>query len=82
MDWSILRRWRVLALLLLAWRLRRGPFGRRRLAQAVGAPRPWEMGMQPAFGPVKEQKIELHDLVLVIITLITLFVGGLLVWVM
>jgi cytochrome c oxidase subunit 2 len=46
------------------------------------APRPWEMGMQPAFSPVKERIIELHDLVLVIITLITLFVGGLLLWVM
>jgi cytochrome c oxidase subunit 2 len=52
------------------------------LAQAVGAPRPWEMNMQPAFGPVKAHQIALHDLVLVIITLITLFVGGLLVWVM
>ncbi len=52
------------------------------LAQAVGAPRPWEMGMQPAFGPVKQQQIDLHDLVLVIITVITLFVAGLLLWVM
>jgi cytochrome c oxidase subunit II len=52
------------------------------LAQAVGAPRPWEMGMQPAFGPVKQQQIDLHDLVLVIITVITLFVTGLLLWVM
>ena len=41
------------------------------------APSPWEMGMQPAFSPVKQQIIDLHDLVLVIITLITLFVGGL-----
>ncbi len=52
------------------------------LAQAVGAPRPWEMGMQAAFGPLKRDQIELHNLVLVIITLITLFVAGLLVWVM
>lgn len=52
------------------------------LAQVIGAPRPWEMGMQPAFGPVKQQQIDLHNLVLVIITLITLFVTGLLVWVM
>ena len=44
------------------------------------APRPWEMGMQPAFGPVKRQIIALHDLVLVIITLITLFVTVLLAW--
>ena len=38
--------------------------------------------MQPAFSPVKQQIIDLHNLVLVIITLITLFVGGLLGWVM
>ena len=52
------------------------------LAQAVFAPRPWEMGMQAAGGPLKQQQIDLHDLVLVIITLITLFVAGLLGWVM
>jgi cytochrome c oxidase subunit 2 len=49
---------------------------------AIGAPRPWEMGMQRAFSPLKSREIALHDLVLVIITLITLFVGGLLIWVM
>ncbi|HQT75682.1 MAG TPA: cytochrome c oxidase subunit II [Rhodopila sp.] len=48
----------------------------------VGAPHPWEMGMQRAFGPLKIREMQLHSLVLVIITLITLFVGGLLVWVM
>ncbi|MFL5289164.1 MAG: cytochrome c oxidase subunit II [Rhodopila sp.] len=48
----------------------------------VWAPKAWEMGMQPAAGPLKERTIELHNLVLVIITLITLFVGGLLMWVM
>jgi len=46
------------------------------------APRPWEMSMQPAFSPVKQQIIDLHNLVLIIITLITLFVGALLGWVM
>jgi cytochrome c oxidase subunit 2 len=46
------------------------------------APEPWEMGMQKGFSPVKDEIIWLHDLVLVIITLITLFVGALLVWVM
>jgi cytochrome c oxidase subunit 2 len=51
------------------------------LAQVVGAPRPWEIGMQRAFGPLKHAEIALHNLVLVIITLITLFVGALLVWV-
>jgi cytochrome c oxidase subunit 2 len=45
------------------------------------APRPWEMNMQPAFSPMKREIIDLHNLVLVIITLITLFVAGLLVWV-
>jgi cytochrome c oxidase subunit II len=52
------------------------------LAQAVGAPKPWEIGMQAAYGPLKAQEIWLHDIVLVIITLITLFVAGLLGWVM
>ena len=46
------------------------------------APRPWEMSMQPAFSPVKQDIIDLHNLVLIIITLITLLVGGLLGWVM
>ncbi|MGD0433867.1 MAG: cytochrome c oxidase subunit II transmembrane domain-containing protein, partial [Acetobacteraceae bacterium] len=45
------------------------------------APRPWEMGMQPAFSPMKKEIIQLHNLVLVMITLITLFVAALLVWV-
>ncbi len=51
-------------------------------AEVVGVPRPWEMGMQRGFGPLKDEEIWLHNIVLVIITLITLFVGGLLVWVM
>lgn len=42
-------------------------------------PRPWEMGMQPAFSPMKQEIIDLHNLVLVIISIITLFVGALLV---
>ena len=48
----------------------------------VGAPHPWEMGMQRSYGPIKDRIIELHNLVLLIITVITLFVGGLIVWVM
>lgn len=50
-------------------------------AQVVGEPHPWEMGMQAGYGPIKDQQIALHDLVLVIITVITLFVSGLLLWV-
>src|ERR1700712_254170 len=45
------------------------------------APRPWEMNMQPAFSPMKREIIDLHNLVLVLITIITLFVAALLVWV-
>ena len=41
-------------------------------------PVPWEMGMQPAASPVKAEIISLHHLVLVIITLISVLVGGLL----
>src|ERR1700749_2548732 len=44
---------------------------------AVGAPHPWEMGMQRSFGPIKDRIIDLHNLVLVIITLITLLVAAL-----
>ena len=56
------------------------PLGR---AQGVvGAPHPWEVGMQRSFGPIKDRVIELHNLVLVIITVITVFVAALLIWVM
>jgi cytochrome c oxidase subunit 2 len=47
----------------------------------IGQPHPWEMGMQHSYGPIKDRIIHLHDLVLVIITIITVFVGGLLAWV-
>ena len=69
---------RLLAALLMVAALPGGAA----LAQAVGAPKPWEIGMQAAYGPLKAQEIWLHDIVLVIITLITLFVAGLLGWVM
>ena len=44
-------------------------------------PRPWEMGMQPAFSPMKQEIIDLHNFVLVLITIITVFVAVLLAWV-
>src|SRR5262245_17495539 len=44
-------------------------------------PRPWELGMQPPATPVKERLAAFHDELLVIITLITIFVLGLLVFV-
>jgi len=48
----------------------------------AAAPKPWEMGMQPAGNELQARISGLHDMVLVIITLITIFVGALLVWVM
>src|SRR3954468_19648321 len=69
----------LLSLSLIPYALAQGVAG----AQGVvGQPQPWEMGMQRSFSPIKDQIIDLHDLVLVIITVITLFVAALLVWVM
>lgn len=45
-------------------------------------PEPWQMGFQQAATPVMEQLNGFHNLLLVIITLITLFVLGLLAYVM
>ncbi len=42
----------------------------------------WQMGFQPAATPVAEQMHAFHNLLLVIITLIVIFVMGLLGWVM
>jgi cytochrome c oxidase subunit 2 len=57
------------------------------LALATGVaeaqvPHAWQLGMQKAASPVKEQIGSLHDFLLVIITLITVFVLALLVYVM
>ena len=56
------------------------------VAMAPGAaeaqtPQPWQMGLQPAASPVMAQIHQLNDLVLVIITVITVFVAALLGWV-
>ncbi|TVQ41432.1 MAG: cytochrome c oxidase subunit II [Geminicoccaceae bacterium] len=48
---------------------------------AAGEPVPWQLGMQAAAAPIKEQVISLHDLILVIITAICLFVLALLLYV-
>ncbi len=45
-------------------------------------PLPWEMGLQPAATPVRERVDAFHNELLVIITLITLFVLGLLLYVL
>lgn len=47
-----------------------------------GRPENWQMGFQRAATPVAQQMHDFHTLVLVIITLIVIFVMGLLGWVM
>ena len=42
----------------------------------------WQMGFQPAASPVMEQIISFHNILLVLITAITLFVLGLLLYIM
>ncbi|MEM6665411.1 MAG: cytochrome c oxidase subunit II [Pseudomonadota bacterium] len=49
-------------------------------AQAA-QPLPWQMGFQDAASPVMERITNFHNFVLLIITVITLFVLGLLIWV-
>jgi len=51
-------------------------------AAAHADPQPWQMGFQPAVTPVMERIEDFHRLLLVIITLISLFVLALLVWIM
>ena len=55
--------------------------GLRALPAMAAAPVPWGIGMQPAASPVKHLIENLHNLLLVIITIITLFVLGLLAYV-
>ncbi len=54
------------------------------VAAVAGAaePKPWQLGFQPPATPVKERLSAFHDELLIIITLITVFVLGLLVYVM
>jgi cytochrome c oxidase subunit II len=47
----------------------------------AGEPRPWQLGMQAPATPVQAQINDFHNLLLIIITLITLFVLGLLLYV-
>jgi cytochrome c oxidase subunit II len=49
---------------------------------AAGHPEPWQIGLQDAVTPVAEYIHWLHNFLLVIITVITLFVLGLLLYVM
>jgi cytochrome c oxidase subunit 2 len=51
-------------------------------AALAGAPTPWQTGLQPAVTPIMREMTEFHNMLLVIITLITLFVLGLLFYVL
>ena len=51
-------------------------------AESTGEPHPWQLGLQPGVTPVMTDIVWFHDILLVIITVITLFVLGLLVIVM
>src|SRR3546814_1316362 len=48
----------------------------------VGQPTPWHIGLQPSVSPVSDQMHNFHNLLLWIITLITIFVLILLVYVL
>ena len=50
-------------------------------AEVVGQPYPWQTGFQTAASPVMERISGFHDLLFVIITLITLFVLALMIYV-
>ena len=50
-------------------------------AASAAAPTPWQIGLQPAATPIMREITEFHNLLLVIITVITLFVIGLLAYV-
>jgi cytochrome c oxidase subunit 2 len=50
-------------------------------AAATGQPEPWQLNLQPAATGLHQQNIDFHNLLLVIITAITLFVMALMLWV-
>src|SRR5271166_279399 len=72
------RHWRLLAALGMGVA---GALSALPVVALADQPRPWQMGMQPAASPVQARIEDLHTLVLVIITVITLFVAGLLLFV-
>lgn len=54
-------------------------FGFAAIAHAT-EPLPWQLGLQPAAGSIAERAASLHNLLLVLITLISIFVLGLLIY--
>lgn len=57
-------------------------FGAGTMSAYAQQPEPWQLGFQPAASPIKLQMVEFHNLLLWIITAITLFVLGLLIYVL
>ncbi|MEC9369625.1 MAG: cytochrome c oxidase subunit II [Pseudomonadota bacterium] len=53
-----------------------------RMAMAASGPQPWQLNFQESVTPIGNQIHGFHDFLLVIITVITLFVLGLLIYVM
>ncbi|SED06589.1 cytochrome c oxidase subunit 2 [Rhizobiales bacterium GAS191] len=51
-------------------------------AEAIGQPRPWQMGLQPQVTEIGHMVDDLHNILLVIITVITVFVLALLLYVL
>ncbi len=50
-------------------------------AAYAAAPTPWQIGLQPAAGSIAEKAADLHNMLLIIITVITVFVLALLIYV-
>ena len=69
---------RRLAATVLGMGLALAAFGHAALADY---PRPWEIGMQKAASPVEADIQHLHSVIMAVITVITLFVAALLVWI-
>jgi cytochrome c oxidase subunit 2 len=59
-----------------------GPAAAQQQPPVIGIPHDWQMGFPASFTPLMAKVASLHDLLLVIITLISLFVLALLVYVM
>ncbi len=51
------------------------------LAAGIGQPEPWQLGMQQAVTPIAHNIQEFHTFLLWLITIITIFVLGLMVWI-
>lgn len=58
-----------------------GTVGSAGAESGLGQPAPWQLGLQQAATPIMERITSLHDFLLILITIISVFVLALLVWV-